>query len=177
MRKRRHLRPQKTASRRICRLFGRPESRVGFQGDKGKDFQHPGFEDGQAFAGLPHLGFAGSLPEDSGARRVAPAPDLAENAGDVKLFDALALLGDEFRGKGFGGERIGAASRNGEKLHISILKEVRKDGRGCQAALVSRSAVSRRKSINIFPRQITIMPKARMKKMPAVCCVVRMVSK
>ncbi len=105
--------PSKSAAKLGCRLFRRRETGVGFERNKGNNLQHSGFEDGQAFAGLPHLGLACCLPHNSGARRIAPTPDLPQDAGHVKFLDTLCLLGNQVWCESFRWKRIGAAPRNG----------------------------------------------------------------
>jgi hypothetical protein len=107
MRKISHLRRQNWRPTLVAGYF----AAVWFERNEGDNLQHPGFEDGQALAGVPHFSLAGSLPQDSCARDIAPPPDLPQDAGHVKLFDALALLGNQFGGKGFRWKRVGTTAR------------------------------------------------------------------
>jgi hypothetical protein len=69
------------------------EAGVGHKRDKIHNFQHSRLIDGQTVEGGANLSLAGSLPEDGRARCVATAPDLAKEAGGVKVLDALSLAG------------------------------------------------------------------------------------
>jgi len=89
------------------------EAWVGFQLGDQENFKHAGLKDGEGGDGGAHFCLAGGFPQDGCARDVAALPDVAENAGSVKLLDAPGLMGDELGSEGFGWELVGEAAGGG----------------------------------------------------------------